>query len=607
MDERIVTNIAEVQEHEAPPPTPAPSERPPRLPEALAWAGFFLILLSYLIIKSYSLHWEVGDENIYLYMARASADHGVWFYRDFFFAHPPLHLLPGVLLAKFSDTTPLSARLIPVGATAIGAFFIFLLARRRTGRLAAVAAAALYLFSFDVLRASSHWTGINLSMMWLSAGLWALGTHRSSLAGMLMALGVGTGNYVLPSAMTAMALSFLRSWRHGARFAAGFILPWAAVQAIGFMLGGGGYLDAVYRYHVAKPGAAGGTGHMFARVLTDNFALVVAAACGLAFAFLRGWLDRRLPPAAPRPATPPEEEPAPPSFFQRALRALRGLLDTEGRRGWIFALGIFAVANLAFLAMLSRLFPFYFLLLFLFLAHMGGHAVQEFVSRSTMLWRARQSRNRPFFEAGAVVLLVALGAAVFGLARLPLQRSLLPNYVRTADRPMRWADAPVPDFVNAVMRALCFSDVAGAYRDYGTCTEALFHESQYFESAQKLADFVRQNTHPAQTIFGDSSSAGLIALLSGRRLAADEADTNVMRFRSGITPVADFIRRVDDPRLALVIVSGRETQGKDGRVSRRFDGFASLPEFRRFLEANFVPAFQVRDRTKGDFFIYRRR
>ncbi len=607
MDERIVTNIAETQENEAPPSPPAPAERPPRLPEALAWVGFFLVLLGYLIIKSYSLHWEVGDENIYLYMARASADHGAWFYRDFFFAHPPLHLLPGILLAKISQTTPFTARLIPVGATAIGAFFIFLLARRRAGRLAAVAAAALYLFSFDVLRASSHWTGINLSMMWLSAGMWALGTHRSALAGALMALGVGTGNYVLPSAMTAMALCFLRSWRHGARFAAGFILPWAAVQLIGLALGGGGYIDAVYRYHVAKPGAAGGTGDMFARVLTDNFALLVSASCGLVFAFLQGWLDRRLPHEAPGPATPPEENPAAPTFLQRALRALRGLLDTGGRQGWIYALGIFALANLVFLAMLSRLFPFYFLLLFLFLAHMGGCAVQAFAERVAALWRARQRRERAFFEALSVVVIVLVGVLAFGMARLPLQRSLLPNYVRAEDRPMVWADAPVPSFVNKVMRALCFADVARAYQDYGTCTEALFHESQYFESAEKLADFVRQNTHPAQTIFGDSSTAGLIALLAGRRLAADEADTNVMRFRSGITPVQGFIRRVDDPRLGLVVVSGREQRGKDGRAVRRFDGFASMPEFRRFLEENFVPAFQVRDRTKGDFFIYRRK
>jgi hypothetical protein len=601
MDERIVTNIAEIQEKEAPMPDPAPAEPVPRLPDALAWTGFFLILLGYLIIKSYSFHWEVGDENIYLYMARATADHGLWFYRDFFFAHPPLHLLPGILLAKIATTTPFTARLIPVVATVAGALFLFLLAHKRTGRLSAVAAAALYLCSFDVLRASSHWTGINLSVMWLCAGLWALGTHRVSLAGVFMALGVGTGNYVLPSAMTAMALCFLRSWRHGARFAVGFIIPWAAVQAFGLVLGGGAYLDAVYRYHLAKPGAAGGTGGMFARVLTDNFALIVTACSALVLVLLQGWLNRRL-------QEPPPDEPSPEEAggLRRAARMVRDLLDLEGRRGWVLALGAFALANLLFLSLLSRLFPFYFLLLFVFLALMGGYAVQDFFERLRALWRARRRRERSFYEAGAILSLLLIAAVAAALVRLPLQRTLLPNYVRTADRPMVWADAPVPDFVNRLARFLCFEDTAVAWRDYGTCTEALFHESQYFESAETLADYVRQNTHPAQTIFGDSSSAGLIALLSGRRLAADEADTNVMRFRSRTTSIRDFLQRVDTPHLAMVVVSGRELQGKNGRVERRFDGFASLPEFRRFIEENFTPAFKVHDRTKGDFFIYRR-
>ncbi|HUT58524.1 MAG TPA: hypothetical protein VNA25_11825, partial [Phycisphaerae bacterium] len=56
------------------------------------------LLLAFLALKAYGLQPAVGDENIYFYMSTRVAD-GLVPWRDFFFAHPPLHLLPGVVVS----------------------------------------------------------------------------------------------------------------------------------------------------------------------------------------------------------------------------------------------------------------------------------------------------------------------------------------------------------------------------------------------------------------------------------------------------------------------------------------------------------------------------
>ena len=246
--------------------------------------------------------------------------------------------------------------------------------------------------------------------------------------------------------------------------------------------------------------------------------------------------------------------------------------------------------------------PFYFLLLFPAMALAAGFAFQRLVAHSRQLIRDFGQRDKRWTQATAVVAGILLFVLVANLVRVPVQRSLLPRYVRLRDKPMKWSGAPLPGFVNAALRFCCWDDVARARTEYGTIQELLYHESRYFEEAEELADYVAQNTRPGQTIFGDSSTAGIVALLSGRRLAADFADTNTMRFLSGITKIQDALKRIDQPDLALVLVSGAN---KAGRL--HFGRFARLPGFRRWLDESFEVVFQVSDRTKGRYFLLGRR
>jgi len=578
-------------------------------PDVAAWGLFGLVVLGFLVLKSFSFHWQTGDENVYFYMAWATVDHGALPYGDYFFAHPPLHLLPGIILFALFGFGPATARLIPVGATITGAVFLFLLARKHMGRVAAVATVFLYLTAFSLLRASTHWTGINLSVMWVIIGLWAFYRERPLSSGVFMALGVCTGAYVLPGAMMAGLLALLRSRKDGLRYLAGFASVWGFINLVCLIIGGSQFIDGVYRYHVAKPDAPGAAWKMSVRVFTDNFALFL----GVIFGPLLAWLDKPLEGKAPeaRPVEKKKKKPkrdeVPPTGVLVVWLWLRRVLLQEGAKSLARVGGLWALGYIIFIAMLARVFPFYFLLLFPAMALAGGYAVARVIRAVVDLALGVKNRTRPWFKGVAVVGALLMVVLVSYLVRVPVQRGLLPRYVRTVDKSMQWSDAPLPGFVNGFLHWCCWDDVAEAYQDYSTTQEVLYHESRYFEKAGELAEYVKANTGEDQTIFGDSSTAGIVALLSGRRLAADFADTNTMRFRSGITSADETIGRIEADNLALVLVSAGYRRSRGGKTALRYGRFASYREFGRWLEDNYTEAYRVRDRTKGIFILLKRK
>jgi hypothetical protein len=599
---------------------PVTPSAPPRTLELVTWALVATVGLLFLALKAFSLHWEIGDENIYFYMASATARHGALPYRDYFFAHPPLHLAPGVALFALGGFNIVTARLIPIAAQLVAALFVALIARRHLGRAAAVVSVLLYLGAFDLLRASSHWTGINLSTMWMVIGLWALLGQRHRLAGITLALGVCTGTYVLPAAMMAAAVAVLTSRQAARRYLAGFLVPWAAVQLSCLVIGGKAYLASVYLYHVEKPDAPGAAADMMVRVFGDNFALFWGAVLATTLALLRLRGDRVAPQPVPAAAEHGRQErkkgkrrrperqqqlaarasdrAAPASTIGRLIVGARRALLEDGPHAVARLMTLWVLGTVIFIAVLPRVFPFYFLLLFPSAALLGGHLAGQLVEWAPLV-RDGARRARTVAALATLLALIVAGA----LLRGPIQHHLAPTYVRHQDRPMRWQDAPLPSIVNGVLRRWFFDDVARAETDYSTLQEYLYHEGQYFERAEELAQQVKARSRPEQRLFGDSSTAGLVALLAGRRLAGDEADTNTMRFRSGLTDPAALIRRVDTPELALVLVHGDLSRSG----APRYGLFASLPEFTAWLDRGFRVVYQVQDRTKGWYFLLGRR
>jgi hypothetical protein len=74
--------------------------------------------------------------------------------------------------------------------------------------------------------------------------------------------------------------------------------------------------------------------------------------------------------------------------------------------------------------------------------------------------------------------------------------------------------------------------------------------------ADEMADAVRAETPEGAPITGSSTIAPLVALLAGRRMAANEVDTNSKTFRTGLRDEREFWQRACDDGVAAVIAGG---------------------------------------------------
>jgi hypothetical protein len=99
------------------------------------------------------------------------------------------------------------------------------------------------------------------------------------------------------------------------------------------------------------------------------------------------------------------------------------------------------------------------------------------------------------------------------------------------------------------------------------------HEVRSLNIAYEVAEYIKNNCNPTETIFGDSVTAPLLALLSGREISAYESDTNAMRFRSEISDSKYVLDRVLNNNVKFMVVrskSGKYTDKNTGKTTMRY-------------------------------------
>jgi dolichyl-phosphate-mannose--protein O-mannosyl transferase len=184
--------------------------------------GLGCVLLFFALLKAYSLNFVKGDEHMYFYMSLLVSK-GKWPYRDFFFSHPPLQLyLMGALYKLFGYSLALS-KAVPSLAAMVSGVHVYLLGRRLVGRIEALIAVALFLFTFDVLRGSSHFTGANCALAFGLAATYQAVARRPIFAGVLFAVGTFIGIYIAPLALMLGVLLIFRSWKESLRLLCSYV------------------------------------------------------------------------------------------------------------------------------------------------------------------------------------------------------------------------------------------------------------------------------------------------------------------------------------------------------------------------------------------------
>jgi len=542
----------------------------------LATLAFFALL------KSYGLAPALSDENIYFYDAWLMSQ-GFAPYRDFFFAHPPLHLVPGWLVVVATGGFSLfTLKLLAPAAAGISGVCVYLILRRVAAFPAAWAGMSLFLFSHDLLRASSHWTGVNSALAWLCLGVVAALAARAATAGVLFALGVCTAIYVAPGAAACVLLLGVLRPRDGLRCAGAALLTWLAVNLVALAVGGEGYLDGVYRYHLLKPVVAGsGMGGALGELLFHDFFVLAAPLYSAPLLLRAAWRKRR------------------------SGAELRELCDPA--RHPRLATGIWCTAiwlvGLLFLALLNRVFHYYFLIVFPAAAVCGGLFVDCLLGELRMVFatlRAGAGHRGPSPPRRAAwVAGLMLASLVVGFLLYPRFEHALPYFERNQGRTRRYRPPPSP-----LPQALQWRPGWQAERvvgeRYSGIQYYLWHESRTFEELRVMAAVVARSAAPGERIFGDSVSTPLVSLLSGVEIVDRFSDTNAMRFEAGLPPPEQAVARLEaaverkeQPLVWLLLNPGR--------------GIARVEPLRRFFEARFDVIRSFPTRHHGTFRLMRRR
>lgn len=520
----------------------------PRGRDAAAGAELPLVAVAlavYVLLKVPGIHPSQSDENVYFYLASRVAA-GELPYRDFFFAHPPLHLVVPAAIFRVAGFSVGLAKALPVAAQGVAALLVWG-AARTASRPYALVALVLHLTAYQVLTGASDMNGGNLAALFLAGGLLAAARGAPLAAGALAGLGVGTVLYALAGAVAVGGAAALRGGRRGAaRFAAG--LSGAALLVFGaaWAVGRGAFLHGVFGYHGARPVAAGrapvlgeeGTAlaggylHNLAssagdgwRVLYFHAPLAAALCAGAILLTADAWRRRR-----------PGRTPAPPA---PAVPITAGALAGVGLAG----------AGLALLqaAALPEVHAFYAVPAMPFVALAAAWG--------PIALAARLARGeRTLWAAAAALALVAQPL----LARVAL-RCAFPDEAGKGAATVRypWPDPDVPAPLARASRALLWTDERERGAVAPPWRHAIWSKSAAFASARTLAAHVRESSRDDETITGASTLAPLVALLADRRMAAGEADTNTKRFRAGSLDEADFLARVLADRCVFVVEAPR--------------------------------------------------
>lgn len=564
---------------------PAPN---PRAGRALDAALLTAVLAVFVLLKTHGMGPSNTDENIYFYMA-AELTHGRWPYVDYFFAHPPLHVLvPGVFFVVFGYSLAL-AKIFSVAAAAIAGAAVFAIARRHLGRAAAVLAAVLFLFAAETLKASSNMTGVNLTTMWLTLGLWQFLRGRPLTAGLLFGAAATTGFYAMAAVMAALTLGLFR-WPDAARRArerfafglrqiVGFALVFGGINLIFLAAAGDAFTEGVYSYHGLKALRDPRMVDLFGGDLAFPLSLfnnIGAMVDGKEFTkelyyHAHLWIGLFAAPVVGAAAyfTHPERRRRALAFFA-PTRLFRDGPHGVAALVWLVALALFAQ-----FAMFRELYSFYFVLIYPTLALVTAYAVVH----AGAVAASALSGAPPGRLAGARLAAAALALAVVS-AHVPWSMGLQGVFGDELDatgarNDYVWTEAPALPALSNIVRATFWEDyrVKGdgepGYRHY------LWTKKRTFSTLDAIADAVRERSAPDETIAGASTTTPIIALAAGRRIAADEVDTNNKRFRTGLLDDETYWRAICADNVRLIIATPRSYFTRE-----RMD---SLPTARRWF------------------------
>lgn len=417
--------------------------------DKLAYGLFFLFLSVFIIVASKGLATaQPGDENVYYYMGRLVSE-GKIPYKDFFFAHPPFQVYLIALIYKIFGFNIIALKFIPLISTLMTSFFIFKITKEKFGNVEAVASSLLFLFSYSIMFNSVFSFGIELATMFLVIGIYLLWNRNSYMtAGLFFGL-AGISRLLSLAPIAIIFIVILQSNKKNfLKLSSAFFIVFLLVNGIFVSFLGNDYLTPVYKFHLLKKFVGKENLREYLDIVKLNWILFSYA---LSFIFIK---DKK-----------------PISMFV-----------------------ITSITYLVFLATLKKIFGFYFMVIFPFLAIIGGYSIA---------WIYKNVGIQKKFKIIALAIL-----------------------------------------------SLIFA--------WNLASDILFLEKigfAGFERGKDLADFVNSEPTENALLFGDDSVVPLLALLTNKNIALDFVDTNDEVFLSGLRDLGNVLDSLKGNDVLFIIRS----------------------------------------------------
>lgn len=572
-------------------------------PSHLSIAALATVLLSFAVLKLYSLNFVNGDEHMYFYMSLLVSK-GKWPYRDFFFSHPPLQLYIAGTLYKLLGYSLALSKAIPSLAALVSGVHVFLIGKRLVGRWEAVLGTALFLFTFDVLRGSSHFTGANCALAFGLAAAYQALAGRSILAGAIFAAATFIGVYMAPLALMLSVLLAFRAWRESLRLLVSYATVCILICVLfASMAGTHAFWYQIFDYNLNKIAFRHSWFDKFRNVAYLNSLAMIGFVPGIVWAASMWILRGRPNEACPLP----------------------GILGRIGARInlWngdrVAAQMIFATLICGYFYFYSTrvdYYSYYFMLIMPWMGLMTATVAVDLVrflrerkgtakAREPNLSRAERRRREQGARKhkGQVISGPAwslwppmLCAAVLASVLLYRQGIGSDRQVDMGDESSHytWYDSPyLPSSLNALVRGLFWSPSSDPIHPPNAITYYLQHESMHAPSIEAFVRTVRSECHPGERIFGEYSLGPLAGALGPCTLGAKLADTNPHRFKVHESTPEDWVRALEEDHLDIAIVVPGMTMLKE-RALREYltgtfprivatwdDPYAGHVEFRR--------------------------
>ena len=417
--------------------------------DKLAYSLFFLFLVIFIIIVSKGLATaQPGDENVYYYMGRLVSE-GKIPYKDFFLAHPPLQIYQIALIYKIFGFNIIVLKYIPLISILITAFFVFKIAKEKFGNVEAIISSLLFLFTYSVMFNSVFSFGIEIATMFFIVGIYFLWNKNNYImSGVFFALAGITRLLSLVPIFIVFCIVVLSNKKNFLKLASIFFIIFLLVNGIFILFLKGAYLNSVYNYHLLKVFAGKENLREYLGIIKLNWILFSSA---LLFVFIKN------------------KKP-------------------------IIIFTITSVIYLMFLTTLKKIFGFYFIVIFPFLAVIGGYNIA---------WIYKNIKIQKRIKILIPISLLSVFA-----------------WNLTAD--------------------ILFLEKIGFTG---------------FERGSDLVDFTNSNSNKNTLLFGDDSVAPLLALMTNKKIAFDFVDTNNEVFLSGLGNLSDVLKSLKGSDVLFIIRS----------------------------------------------------